>query len=415
MLGTRWLAIGLALSTLAVAPGLARLDGPTTGGSVPSDPTFNALLTDGTALSGQIRRVGEKDGVTLVTEKGVEHSIPIDRLVKLTRDGASPPPAAEGGDVVLFPDGDRVAHCKVGQAGEFNLAVHSTTFEDLSIPLDGMLGLIFDSHTDPSTAEALVARVRSEPRDSELLWLKNGDKLPGLFAGFDDNKVTFRPATGKVEIPRAGVMALGFAPGQVSYRRPGGPFLELTTVDGSRLGVTGVRLERGQLIGTARYKGEVRLPIGDLAQVHPINAAVAYLSDREANNSIYEPYIGPTRPYRRNATVSGEVLRMGGHAFDRGLGTQSRTLLAYKLEPGSKRFQALVGLDDRAGPLGNVVFKVRVDDKVRFESAPMASGEAPKAVDVDLTGARVLILMTEFGERGDVQDLADWVEARIIR
>ena len=26
-----------------------------------------------------------------------------------------------------------------------------------------------------------------------------------------------------------------------------------------------------------------------------------------------------------------------------------------------------------------------------------------------------LILATEFGDRGDVRDLADWVEARIIR
>ena len=57
MLGIRQLAIGLALSALAVGPGLTRPDGPTTGGSVPSDPVFSALLTDGTTLSGQIRRI----------------------------------------------------------------------------------------------------------------------------------------------------------------------------------------------------------------------------------------------------------------------------------------------------------------------------------------------------------------------
>jgi hypothetical protein len=39
----------------------------------------------------------------------------------------------------------------------------------------------------------------------------------------------------------------------------------------------------------------------------------------------------------------------------------------------------------------------------------------PKPIDVDLTGGKVLILATEFGERGNVRDLADWVEARIIR
>ncbi len=215
-------------------------------------------------------------------------------------------------------------------------------------------------------------------------------------------------------MPRSGI-ALGFAPGQVTYRRPAGPFVELTLLDGSRLGVTGVRFERGRIVATTRFKAEVRLPIGELAQVHALNASVVYLSDREASGTIYEPYLGPTRPYRRNATVAGEVIRLGGVSYDRGIGTQSRTLLAYKLEPGSKRFQALVGLDDRAGPLGNVVFKVRVDDKILYESPPMSAGEAPRSVDVDLTGARFLILMTEFGERGDVQDHADWAEARIIR
>ena len=45
----------------------------------------------------------------------------------------------------------------------------------------------------------------------------------------------------------------------------------------------------------------------------------------------------------------------------------------------------------------------------------MSVRDTPRAIDVDVTGARFLILATEFGERGDVQDLADWVEARIIR
>jgi NPCBM/NEW2 domain len=416
MLGTRHFAFGLALTALAVVPGFTRGDGPSPpGGMIPSDPVFTALLTDGSTVSGQIRRLGEKDGVTLVNDQGDERPIPLDRLVKLTREGASPPSTTEGGDIVLFPDGDRLARCKIGQTGEFNLGVHSFALEDLSIPLESILGLLLDPGIDSGGADSMIARVRAEPHESELVWLKNGDKLPGLLAGLDDKKLSFQPATGKVELPRSDVDALGFAQGQVVYRRPEGPYLELTLGDGSRLGVTGARIERGQVVATTRFKTPVRLPIGELAQVHVINGAVAYLSDRESSGTIYEPYLGPTRPYRRNASVSGEGLRLGGRVFDRGLGTQSRTLLAYKLEPGSKRFQALVGLDDRAGPLGNVVFKVRVDDKIVYESATMVAGEAPKLVDLDVNGARFLILMTEFGERGDVQDHANWVEARIVR
>jgi hypothetical protein len=409
MLGTYLIAFGLALAPTTDGP-------PAVGDFIPSDPPFSALLTDGSTITGRIRKLGEKDGVTLViNDQGEERSIPVDRLVKLTREGTPPPASTEGGDIVLFPDGDRLVHCKIGQAGELTLAVHSDAFEKLAIPLDSLLGLAFDASLETSSTDLLLARVRTEPRDAELLWLKNGDKLHGLFSGLDDRKLTFQPETGKIDLPRDGVVALGFSQGQVVYRRPNGPYFEIRLGDGSRLGVNGVKLEHGQVVAITRFKTEVRFPIGELAGLHIINGSVVYLSDREANGSVYEAYISPTRPYRRNSTVSGDPLRLGGRAFDRGIGAQSRTLLAYKLEPGSKRFQALVGVDDRAGPLGNVVFKVRLDDKILFESSPMVAGEAPRPVDIDLNGGRVLILMTEFGERGDVQDHADWVEARLIR
>ena len=71
-------------------------------------------------------------------------------------------------------------------------------------------------------------------------------------------------------------------------------------------------------------------------------------------------------------------------------------------------------LDDSAGPLGSVVFRVLVDGQQRFVSPPMSVRDTPKSIDVDLTGAKVLILVTEFGERGEIRDFADWVEARII-
>ena len=69
------------------------------------------------------------------------------------------------------------------------------------------------------------------------------------------------------------------------------------------------------------------------------------------------------------------------------------------------------------GPLASVAFKVLLDglDKVRYSSPTMAARETPRTIDVDISGGRLLILITEFGDRGNVQDLADWAEARIIR
>mgnify|MGYP001000195659 FL=1 len=58
---------------------------------------------------------------------------------------------------------------------------------------------------------------------------------------------------------------------------------------------------------------------------------------------------------------------------------------------------------------------MRVDDRVAFTSPSMTEGTKPIDLDIDLKGARFLILETDFGERGDVRDLADWAEARLVR
>ena len=303
----------------------------------------------------------------------------------------------------------------IGASGNLTLAVQPVAFGRLAIPLDGILGLLVAPPSDVDALNTLETKVRTEPRTAERIWLANGDKLDGLFAGLTEKQVAFQPPGGKIDVARSGVVAIGFDPSQVAAETPKGPYYEWLLIDGSRLGLDQSRIERGQVVGQTGFGVEVRFPIGEVARVRVLNSSVVYLSDRPADRVIYEPYLGPTRPYRRDSSVNGPALRLGGQTFDRGLGTQSRTLLAYRIAPGARRFQATVGLDDAAGALGNVMFKVLVDGKPRFESPLMGAGDPPKSVDIDLNDGKVLILITEFGERGDVQDSGDWVEARIIR
>jgi len=394
---------------------LTGADDPTPPGStIPSDPVFSALLTDASTAAGRIRQLGPDGSLTLVDEKGAERAVPPGRLVKLTRDGV-PPALPPDGPLVLFPDGDRLRVTNV-MARDEAVDVQTLALGELMIPPDRPLALVLNPPTDPDAIDALLARIRDEPRSSEVLWLTNGDRLAGGFLGLGKDKLAFQPETGKVELDRGGVVALGFDPALVTYPRPKGPHLELTLADGSRLGVKAGRVERGQVIATSRFGPEVRVPLADLAQVHVLGGPAAYLADRADAITVYEGYLGPTRPYRRDANVDGHPFRLAGEVYERGLGTQSRTILAYRLRPTDRRFQALVGLDDRAGPLGNVVFRVLADNKRElYASPPMSARDTPRTIDVDLADARTLILVTEFGQRGEVRDLADWVEARLIR
>jgi hypothetical protein len=398
-----------------LASGLRAAEPVPPGSPVPLDPVFTAHLVDGTTHSGRIHQIGPRGEIALVPEQGQEVVFPLARIVKLTRDRSVLKLTPSEGSVVLFPDGDRLYRTVIGPASETTLDVSSYALGNLGIPLDSLLGLILTLPAESAAADALVERVRSEPRTTEVLWLANGDRLAGGFLGLDEKRVKFQAPTAPAAIERAGVLALGFDPAVVVYSRPEGAFLELTMADGSRLGVADARVEQGHVVATTRFKTTIRLALGELIQIHARTRTVAYLSERPATAEQYVAYLGPSRPYRRDLNVDGHPLKLAGQGYDRGLGTQSRTLLAFRLEPGDRRFQALVGLDDSAGPMGSVVFRVLVDGKERFVSPALSVRDTPKPIDVDLTGARVLILATEFGERGEIRDFADWVEARIIR
>jgi NPCBM/NEW2 domain len=298
---------------------------------------------------------------------------------------------------------------------ETSLQIHSDVLGKLFIPLDGIIGVIFAGTAQTAELDPLWEQVRGQPRTTEVVWLANGDRLAGGFLGLDESKIKIQVAGKPVEVDRPGVVALGFDPNLVSYPKPKSDFLELTFKDGSRLGVTEPRLDEGTILATTRYGAAIKFSLNELVRVHARVSSVVYLSERKTVRDQYLSYVGPTRKYRVDRTVDGHLFHLGNQSYDRGLGTQSTTFLVYRIEPGDRRFQAIVGVDERAGPLGSVVFRVLVDGKEKFKTPAMTDHDAPRPVDVDLVGAKYLILATEFGERGDVRDLADWVEARLIR
>ncbi|WZO96487.1 NPCBM/NEW2 domain-containing protein [Isosphaeraceae bacterium EP7] len=382
--------------------------------AAPAEPTFTAIGVDGSHVGGRLRILSEAEGVTIVDEAGKDRVVPVDHLFKLERDG-TPRPITSKEAIVVFPEGDRLNRVEIGTAGEASLIVQSTFLGQISVPLDAPIGLITNPPADPEGRQALINRVRADSRTSEVLWLANGDRLQGSLLGVGEKSLTFRGDAGQTEVARSGLVAIGFDPALVSYPRPEGVWWELSLNDGSRLGILGAEINDGVLKARTRFGATLAVPMSEVRRIAVRRPGIVYLSDIDPLKAQYIPYIGPVRPFRKDESVEGQPLRLGGLAFDRGLGTQSRTLLAYRLGPGDRRFQATLGVDDRAGPLGSVVFRILVDGKERFSSPPMSARDTPLNVDVELDGAKFLILATEFGDRGNVRDLADWVEARLIR
>jgi hypothetical protein len=362
-----------------------------------------------------LRQLGPNDRLSLVPTEGPDRVVPLAQVVKITREGLPTAYAPDNLQVVLLPEGDRLFRVVVGVTKDATIEVQQSVLGNLTLPLDSLLGVILEVPSDPDAADLLLARVRFDARATEVLWLRNGDHMAGNLLGLDETKVRFQTENGTLSLDQAGVSAVAFDPALVSYPRPEGTYLDVTLTDGSRIGMQHARIEQGQLAAITRFGAEVRFPLTEVLVVHPRSDALDYLADRPVAREQYIGYVGPTRAYQRDRTVDGHFFRLAGQTYDRGLGTASRSFLAYRIQPGDQRFQALVGLDDRAGALGNVVFRALVDGKERFVSPPLSVRDAPRAVDVDLAGGSVLILVTDFGDRGGVRDLADWVEARMVR
>jgi hypothetical protein len=378
-----------------------------------ADPVFTALLVDGRTIGGRITSLGPR-AIRIQSSDGASHELPLDGLVKLSREASLPLPMPDYAHLIL-PDGDRIMRVMIGSTTDTDIKLKSDVLGDLAVPLECLLGLVMSTPAESETLETWLDRALAEPRSTEVVWLANGDRLAGGFLGLDDRKVRLQVDGKPVEVERGSVVAIGFDPALAKYPRPGPDFIEIALRDGTRLGVNGAKLEDNLVVAQTRFGRTIRFPLGELSRIHVRGSKVVYLTERKLIKAVYVPYVGPTRPYRSDRNVYGRAFHLGGQSFDRGIGTQSRTILAYEIEPGDRRFQALVGTDERAGPLGSVVFKVMTDGNERFKSPALTTADTPRAIDIDLSGAKYLILITEYGDRGDVRDLADWVEARIIR
>ena len=66
-------------------------------------------------------------------------------------------------------------------------------------------------------------------------------------------------------------------------------------------------------------------------------------------------------------------------------------------------------------PTAHLGFTVVVDGQKRWESGKMVRGDAPKQVDVDITGAKELRLLVDDAGNDIMGDHADWADAKLLR
>jgi Alpha-galactosidase len=113
-------------------------------------------------------------------------------------------------------------------------------------------------------------------------------------------------------------------------------------------------------------------------------------------------------------SVDGNPLTIAGKKFSTGLGSHADMEMLIELDGSARRLTAKVGLDDETLPnLGSSEFLVIVDGKVVWTSGVMRTGDPVRDVDVDLSGARMLVLTATDGGDNNRYDHTNWADAVI--
>ncbi len=110
--------------------------------------------------------------------------------------------------------------------------------------------------------------------------------------------------------------------------------------------------------------------------------------------------------------ADGAQLTLGGISYAKGLGTNSPSLVRYRLGKACQELTAEIGIDDLTGDSGSVVFQVWADGAKLFDSGVMYGSTPPRQISVDVSGRSELrLLVAEVEDFG--LDHGNWADARL--
>ncbi len=386
-------------------------------------PQFEIDTTDAKPLVGAIRQMGADGALTLTDRTTVTGP----NLVSIRR-VARPLPAWPQSAQAILHNGDRLAGAPVELVGallQFQAAGlrrldDGKLGESLRIPLSALayLWLRPPETLDRERHAALFA----ETRANDQIALRNGDVLAGTLSALDAKKgeVHIEIGAERRTIALSQITLIALSTKLARIRKPMGAYSHVVLADGSRLTASTVSIDDGAVTITTPYRVRWQLPLTELASLSIYQGKAVYLSDLKPAKFHYRTYEGEEFSWAVDRNLEGEPLRLktllGEQTFDKGVAVHGECTLSYALDGGYRRFESTVGLDARLGARGSVELRVLVDGKEQQmgEGKALTVENGPRRLKMDVTGAKTLTLIVNWGEGGNVGDHVDWCDARLI-
>jgi hypothetical protein len=403
-------AATVAVLVLAAAlPALVRGQGT-------APPVFVAHTAEGKDLRGPLTGLQADWSVRL----GEGHDVRGPELVGLRQVGVALPPVPASGQLLLA-NGDHVGVSRVRLAGERLHFRHPDLDggRETSVPLAAVSVLW---RTAPDRADdpvRLRRQLAAESRPTDVVLLRNGDRLEGVLSGLDADRVTLEVGKKVLQVPLGQVSAVALSTDLVEALRPKGVYGCLVlTGDAGRLSVTAPACADGaHLEATTAFGARLKVPLGRVAALDVRQGPAVYLSDLKPARYEFAPFLDEHWVLSADANAAGHDLVLAGSTYAKGIGLHSQSRVRYMLSGQYRRFEAVIGLDDHDGRGGSVRIGVLADGKP-LDLGPdrdLTAATGPRSVSVSVAGVRELTLVVEFGRNGNVQDVVNWADARLLR
>ena len=385
----------VALAVLLAAPPVA------------SEPQFLAMTAEGTTSSGVVTKIGA--GWEVVWKTGPP--VVAGQLICLRRAGVALPDLPTQ-PMVILANGDRIAGRVTGgdsRALQLMPTIGTPAGAVWTVPLSTVRAVWFTSPT-----ETIL-----DSGKEDVLLLRSGDTRRGTI-----ERLTTDPATvvlkGSDGVPLAKLGAIVFDPTLARIRKPKTSYAKLVLANGTRITLSAAQADAAMISGTSAFGASVQIPLNEVIALDIHGGKATYLSDLKPKQEDIEQFGDLKWLSVADRNVHGQSLRLnspfGVQTFDKGLGTHSRTTLVYDLAGKYRRFETVVGLDAYSGKRGAVDITISVDGKeIPIDGLKrMTAQTLPKTLSIDVTKARQLTLLVDFGPGGDVQDDVNWCDARLI-
>ena len=323
---------------------------------------------------------------------------------------------------ILFAD-ESILIGSIVEYRDSKLKISSSFLRDVVVSADMVRGWIVSPPTDDAAQFALERSLLVAQGSNDQILLVSGDKIDGNIEKIENEIAYFRSKAIKVEIPLGRIRAVRF--GQSDERKTTEWKYEIGLRDGSifyadDFSLTVKSMTIVATLGAVLQSHDAVRPVRDgvVCMFRRKRNDVVYLSDIPNPAYRHRPFLSLKLPLGVDQNVLGSHLQHGECLYSKGLGMPSGSRVVFDLNATFDRFETKLGIDQSAGDEGAVIFRVLVNDgswRQVYRSETVRGGQALLPLSLPVRGAKQLALAVDYGDRADVKDYANWIDARLIK